>query len=639
MGSAPSEEDFPLVSSALAALGIDRLLLTVHDASFPLSPEEDVGRGSPGSSAGLDFLRFVRGLGFTGVQLGPQGKTSLHNPSPFDGTLFARSSLSIALGPLSQQGRQGPDDRWSGLLAPALLRRLCAGRPPDAGSRVAHAYAWQAQEEALRAAFAELRGRQGREAALAARVAAFREASAGWLPADSRYEALCRRYGGDDWRQWPPEASSVEASKRSGDPVPPELETESAFNDFVQFIAHTQHDELRGQAGRLSLKLYGDLQVGTSLRDLWRYRPLFLRDYVMGAPPSRTNPEGQPWGYPVLDPRGYFASAGGEVAGEGPGLAFFRSRLHKALAEFDGLRIDHPHGLCCPWVYRADAPDPVWAVQNGARLGSSPNLLEHPSLSTFAIARPEQLHPDRGHPRYADDWVQALTPEQITRYSILFDALLAAAAAEGRDREDIACEVLSTCPFPLAAVLARHGLGRFRVTQKADPLDPRDPYRTAEASPGDWVMLGTHDTPPIWQMIDTWAGTAQVSAWAAYLALRLEPIPAMRAGFAATVERDPRALAAAMFADLFVGPARQVSVFFPDLFGMKETYNRPGIVDPANWSLRVPADWRSLHAARCQSGEALDLRAALVQALRARAGGSDGTLTALARALESRTAS
>ena len=29
-----------------------------------------------------------------------------------------------------------------------------------------------------------------------------------------------------------------------------------------------------------------------------------------------------------------------------------------------------------------------------------------------------------------------------------------------RSREDIVCEVLSTCPYPLACMLRRHGLGR-----------------------------------------------------------------------------------------------------------------------------------------------------------------------------------
>ena len=45
----------------------------------------------------------------------------------------------------------------------------------------------------------------------------------------------------------------------------------------------------------------------------------------MGAPPSRTNPEGQAWGYPVLDPALYRGPEGRP----GRALAFFIARLDK----------------------------------------------------------------------------------------------------------------------------------------------------------------------------------------------------------------------------------------------------------------------------------------------------------------------
>src|SRR5207237_216326 len=92
-----------------------------------------------------------------------------------------------------------------------------------------------------------------------------------------------------------------------------------------------------------------------------------------GAPPSRTNPEGQPWSYGVLDPALY-----GTRAQPGPAVQLLRLRVGKLLSELDGLRIDHPHGLIDPWVYRAAQPDPLRAVQQGARLFSSPDLPDPP---------------------------------------------------------------------------------------------------------------------------------------------------------------------------------------------------------------------------------------------------------------------
>jgi 4-alpha-glucanotransferase len=606
-----------LVSRGLAALGIQRLLLTVHDASFPGQPDEDIGRGSPYSRGAAELIGFAHGLGFNGLQLGPQGKTSRINASPFDGTLFARSTLSAALGRLAA----AEDPRWRGLLPAEVLRPLVEGRPAAAAARVDQGHVWQASEAGLRTAFAALTSQAGERAALVDELRAFAADQRGWLAADSLFEALARRHGTDDWRRWPaPDQRPAGARAGAGDAG------EIAFADFCQFVVHVQHRELRALLAGLEMKLFGDLQIGVSLRDLWRWRPLFLGDYVMGAPPSRTNPDGQPWGYPVLDPAQY--------AGDAPpdGRGFFEARLDKMLAEFDGLRIDHPHGLVCPWVYRAEDPDPLRAVQTGARLFDSPDLPDHPGLARYAIARPGQLAPEPGFPRHADDWVRALEPEQVARYAVLFDALLATARRHGRDDRDIAAEVLSTCPFPLQAVLARHGLGRFRVTQKADPGDRRDPYRTDEAAPGDWVMVGTHDTPPIWRVIEGWTH-ARVAAWAGYLGERLEPRANARPAFAEGLARDPRRLAAALFADLFVGPAERVSVFFPDLFGMKDVYNAPGTVDPANWTLRVPPDYQRLYAERRARGEALDLPAALATALHARARGQRGDLAELAEAL------
>jgi 4-alpha-glucanotransferase len=630
-----------LVGAALQALGIERLLLTVHDASFPADDGEDFGRGSPYSFGAARFVDFAQELGFTGLQLGPQGKTSLVNASPFDGTLFSRSTLSVALGPLAA------GERWQGLLPVDVRDRLVHERPPGSRERVHPPYAFRASTAALGAAFTELGAHPDRHRALAEECRRFAEQERGWLEADSVFETLAHQYGTDDWRRW----SANDGGQGTGAtdqhlycPLPGEEGAAErrrrallggqaraiAFHDFCQFVLHTQHAEFKADLQARGMKLFGDLQIGVSQRDLWRQRPLFLGDYTMGAPPSRTNPDGQPWGYPVLDPRLYRrADVEGGPLGDGPALAFFRARLDKMLGEFDGVRIDHPHGLCCPWVYRVDEPDPLRAVQTGARLFDSPNLPDHPALARFAIARPDQLASQPGFHRYADDWVRSLDPDQVARYAVLFDVLLETARRHGREDGDIASEVLSTCPFPLQAVLARHHLGRFRVTQKADPDDRGDAYRTDEAAPGDWVMVGTHDTPPIWRVIQGWP-RQRLEAWARYLVGRLEPDEGARAELARSLEADRRKLAAALFADLFVGPARRVSVFFPDLFGMTDVYNAPGTVDPSNWTLRVPPGYRALHADRCARGEALDLSVAVATALRARARGQRGTLSELA---------
>jgi hypothetical protein len=117
-------------------------------------------------------------------------------------------------------------------------------------------------------------------------------------------------------------------------------------------------------------------------------------------------------------------------------------------------------------------------------------------------------------------------------------------------------------------------------------------------------------------------------------AARLEPDPAARERFARAAAASAAALAQASFAELFVGPARQVMVYFTDLLGETAPYNVPGSVSEANWSLRIPPDVRARHRARCAARAALRVPQALATALRARGGASPAARAALARALE-----
>src|SRR4051812_22865026 len=72
------------------------MLLAIHDASFPADPDEDTGRGGPATRAAARLLAYARSLGFTGIQLGPQGQTARDNPSPYDGTIFSRRIVTSA---------------------------------------------------------------------------------------------------------------------------------------------------------------------------------------------------------------------------------------------------------------------------------------------------------------------------------------------------------------------------------------------------------------------------------------------------------------------------------------------------------------------------------------------------------------
>jgi hypothetical protein len=262
----------------------------------------------------------------------------------------------------------------------------------------------------------------------------------------------------------------------------------------------------------------------------------------------------------------------------------------------------------------------------GARLRCSPNLPDHPALATSAIPRIDQLAGDPGVPRHADDWVRTLDNDQVDRYGLLFDALVARARAAGCQDGDVVCEVLSTWPYPLRRVMERHRLGRFCITQKADLARTDDVYRGENASPRDWIMIGNHDTAPVWRLADAWHGTAAGRERALRLAHRLATRADLRPRWARWLASDPRHLCHGMFAELFLGPARRVSVFFADLFGFKEIYNRPGVVDVDNWTLRLPATFEDDYARASRRGEALNVVLGTAIALVASPGVADVSL-------------
>lgn len=601
-------EERQLVAEALRLLGVEQLVLSIQDASFPASKAGELGRGSPYSSGGRRFLAFARALGFTGIQFGPQGLQDAGSASPYEAAVFSRNPLNVD--PLA-------------LVEHGLLERGELGRPEredfsTASLHADHAQAFGAAHRLLSRAFARAQVRP----ALVAELQRFAAEGPRWLLSDALYEVLCDVHRTGWWRTWSGPTAALD--RRLLAPLPAQVQAAAARLAelrashataisryvFIQWVLAEQHARLREELRTLGLRGYGDLQVGLSARDEWAQQELLLSGYRLGAPPSRTNPEGQPWNYPVLDPALFHRGPD-----EGPALAFLRARVRKLLQDHEGLRVDHPHGLVCPWVYRDGERDPLRAVQRGARLFASPAEAEHAALARYAIVRADQLDPDQ--PDFADARVRALDAEQVDRYAQSMDVVMEEAQRSGA-RDPVLGEVLSTMPYPLRRVFERYGLGRFRVTQKANPADPSDVYRSENAAPEDWVMLGNHDTPPIWKVIPRWRAQGELEARARYLAEKLEPTADHREAFAARLQSRTGAMAEALLADALACPAQHVQIFFADLLGLEEVFNTPGTVSPENWRLRVPPDYALVYPPDRKTRRALNLPGALALALRSK---------------------
>ena len=135
-------------------------------------------------------------------------------------------------------------------------------------------------------------------------------------------------------------------------------------------------------------------------------------------------------------------------------------------------------------------------------------------------------------------------------------------------------------------------------------------------------------------MLARWRGTAEVARRAAYLAGRLAPAERGPRRPGRAPRPDPGLLATAMLAELFLGPARNVVVFWADLFGVAEPFNRPGVdrCRPTGRSGCRPTS-RPARAAAVADGRAPALGAALAWALEARGLTADDDGRALAARL------
>lgn len=581
-----------LLREALGRLGIERLSFAIHERCLPADGELDVGCGAPGGQGATDFLSFVEGLGFTLVQLGPPGQVSLHNLSPYDSTAFSRAPQLASWSAVAELGLVSADE-----LPAAGAGSGDPGRCDDARAFAGSARRWaffHERWEALEAAG------DPRLSPLAARLDEFSARAGGWLRRDGLHGVLSERLGTTDTGRWPA------GLRRPGEGALASLVADHALalRRFAreQWVLLEQHRAFRTRAKGLALEIWGDLQAGLSHADRWAHPEALLPGFLMGAPPSRTNPLGQPWGYAVLDP-----SHGPDAAG------LLRARSEALFREYDGVRIDHPHALVCPWVYRAGEADPYAAVRAGGRLHSiGPGRELSSALAPFDFARPEQLDA-RAQP-WADAFVVTLDDDQVDAYAWGMDMLVAAATAAGRGTGAIACEVLSTLPYPLRRVLERHGLGRFRVTSKADVTKADDVYLMEASREVDWAMTGTHDTPPLWHTARSWSD-AQTAARRAWVVSRLAPDGAGRAELERHFATSRDALAQGEQAVLFTGRARNVLLWWSDVLGEDRIYNRPGEVHPENWTLRVPPDFRAVHDARVRQRAAFDPAFCLALAL------------------------
>lgn len=200
-----------------------------------------------------------------------------------------------------------------------------------------------------------------------AEFAAWCERERDWLPDYALFVVLAAERQGAAWQDWPPslrdrDAATLAAARRQHAAA---IERVA----FEQFLAARSWAALRAYANGRGVALFGDLPiyVAPDSVETWVHRGQFQLDgagrpiALAGVPPDYFAADGQLWGNPLYDWEAMAAD----------GYAFWRSRVRRALARFDLLRLDHFRGLAACWrvpAGAATAREGDWRPAGGAAL-------------------------------------------------------------------------------------------------------------------------------------------------------------------------------------------------------------------------------------------------------------------------------
>ena len=162
----------------------------------------------------------------------------------------------------------------------------------------------------------------------------------------------------------------------------------------IQFLFDRQWRRLKAYANARGVALVGDMPiyVGGHSADVWAHPQLWtlgadgVAGAVSGTPPDAFSETGQLWGSPLYDWPAHAAE----------GYRWWASRLGRALALHDEVRIDHFRGLAGYWSVPGDAPTALsgcWKLGPGlsffkgikARLGDVPLVAEDLGVITADV--------------------------------------------------------------------------------------------------------------------------------------------------------------------------------------------------------------------------------------------------------------
>lgn len=177
----------------------------------------------------------------------------------------------------------------------------------------------------------------------------FVDKNSSWLNNHSRFKAFYdyfrQKTGAGSWIKWTQQISSN--VQKETECLANKLKTEISKERFLQYIFHSQWNQLKKYANDNLLKIIGDLPIyiDHNSADVWAFPEIFKLDkkgmpaFLAGVPPDYFSSTGQLWKNPVYN----------WDALKNSGFSWWIKRMEHNFAMLDIVRIDHFRGFIAYW--------------------------------------------------------------------------------------------------------------------------------------------------------------------------------------------------------------------------------------------------------------------------------------------------
>lgn len=554
------------IQQAYDYLGVKEVAMIMHGSCFPVE-SQDFGVGSPYSQEAEDVLELEMLHGFNNNQLGPNGKISKADVSPYKSTVFAHNELFIDLKALKQ-------DKYANILSDSMTNGLLHNleiKYPSNGKNYAYSRFYDGFETydiALNAAFdnfqKKLLEKNPNAIKLNGEYQEFKTKNKNRLIKEGLFRVLSKTYGTEKFNLWENTVDKdllKNLKERNPEAIDRYNYLTSKFKKdlnvyfFEQFIADKQIEDNKKFRKEHNFKYISDLLVGFSPCDEWINKDAFLPHWKMGCPNGGTNGGPQLWDVPVLDPDKLFNADGSlGVAGK-----LLKNKIDSALEDCDNVRIDHALGLIDPYIYDETTVE----IING-RLSD----------------------------KFRADNLSHLGFDKNCNYKKILEKIILPSMAEhDLDPNDAVWENLSN----------NDGTWFHEVYERKHNLPgitQLEFARSEGSSRKNWALLGSHDSQPALKLLKEQDWARSHEAWnPMYLAGFLhwdEARASERDAFCSKIATNPLDRVKAKFAELFMN-SEKIQIAFPDFFGINQVYNYGGKNVDTNWKLRLSKNFEDAY--------------------------------------------